>query len=95
MTNVIAFRPFDHVAIDLAGPFSVTEEGNTILLVLADICSKYLILGPLSDKNSDTIAKSLISIFGDYGFPRVLQSDNGLELKNALMSSLSKVFGID
>ncbi|KAG2191771.1 hypothetical protein INT47_012821 [Mucor saturninus] len=95
LTNVVAFRPFDHVAIDLCGEFPVSEDGHTYMLVLVDVCSKYVILRPLPNKNSTTIAKALIKIFGDYGFPKVMQSDNGLEFRNSLMSSLSKELGID
>ncbi|KAG1141046.1 hypothetical protein G6F37_008149 [Rhizopus arrhizus] len=37
----------------------------------------------------------MISIFGDYGFPRIIQSDNGTEFRNSLMSHISKNLGID
>jgi transposase InsO family protein len=95
LTNVIAHRPFDHVAIDLAGPLTPTEEGYVYLLALTDICTKYIVIRPIKNKQSDTIAKTLISIFGDYGFARVIQSDSGSEFRNSLMYSLSKNLGID
>lgn len=95
LTSVVAQRPFDHVAIDLAGPLAITEEGYMYLLVLTDICTKYIVIRPLKNKQSDTIAKTLIKIFGDYGWPRIMQSDNGTEFRNSLMHSLSKNLGID
>ena len=95
LTNVVANRPFDHVAIDLAGPLPATEDGYIYLLVLTDICTKYVVIRALQNKQSDTIAKALINIFGDYGFPRIMQSDNGTEFRNSLMSSISKNLGID
>ena len=73
----------------------MTEDGHMYLLVLTDICTKYIVIRALPNKQSDTVAKSLISIFGDYGFPRILQSDNGTEFRNSLMSSISRNLGID
>ena len=96
LKNVTAFLPFDHVGFDLAGPLPVTTEGqNTYLLVLVDICTRYVILKAIPNKQSDTVAKALIQIFGDYGFPRIMQSDNGREFKNSLMHQISKNLGID
>jgi hypothetical protein len=95
LSNVVANRPFDHIAIDLAGPFDVTEEGYVYMLVITDICSKFVILRPLKNKQSDTVAKELVRVYGDFGVPRICQSDNGLEFKNAVMNSISKNLGID
>jgi hypothetical protein len=95
LSNVVAHRPFDHIAIDLAGPFDVTEEGYVYMLVITDICSKFVILRPLKNKQSDTVAKELVKVYGDFGVPRICQSDNGLEFKNAVMTSISKNLGID
>lgn len=95
LTNVVAFRPFDHVAMDLAGPLPVTDDGEVYMLVLVDICTKYIILRALKNKQSDTIAKAIVSICGDYGFFRVCQSDNGLEFRNVLQHKMSKSLGID
>lgn len=95
LTNIVAHRPFDHVAIDLAGPLPVSSTGHIYLLVLTDICTKYIVIRPLRNKQSDTVAKALIKIFGDYGFPFIIQSDNGTEFRNSLTKSLSENLGID
>ena len=42
------------------------------------------------DKKSSTVASALLSIFCDYGFPRVLQSDNGGEFKGAVQKMCEK-----
>ena len=90
-----AFLPADHWAIDLAGPFRPTFDNNTYLLVMVDICTRYCVLRPIPNKQSDTIVKTLIQIFGDYGFPRYLQSDNGTEFVNTLVKLLSEATGFD
>lgn len=95
LTSVVAQRPFDHVSIDLAGPLAPTEEGYVYLFVLTDICTKYIVIRPLKNKQSDTVAKTLMSIFGDYGVARIVQSDSGAEFKNKVMHTISKNLGID
>jgi transposase InsO family protein len=95
LTNVLAFKPFERIAIDLAGPFPVTGEGNTMLLVVTDVCSKFIILRAMPNKNSDTVAKELVKIFGDFGIPVIMQSDNGTEFRNSLLANISKSLGIE
>ena len=95
LTSITAYLPFDHIAIDLAGPLPVTERGNTFLFIIVDICTKYIIARPLQNKQSDTIAKALIQVFGDYGISKTIQSDNGREFRNSLMDSISRNLGID
>lgn len=92
---VQSFLPCDHWAIDLAGPFKTTFLGNNYLLVLVDICTRFCILRPISNKQSDTIVKTLIQVFCDFGFPRYLQSDNGTEFVNSLVTQLSQTTGFD
>ncbi|KAG1450460.1 hypothetical protein G6F55_009674 [Rhizopus delemar] len=95
LTNIVAHAPFDHVTLDLAGPLPVTENGNIYLFVLTDICTRYTILRALSNKQSDTVAKTLVQIFGDYGLPKIISSDNGGEFKNSLQYDIMKTLGID
>jgi hypothetical protein len=96
LRSISAFLPFDHIGFDLAGPLPVTNEKQSVyLMVIVDICTKYVILRALPNKQSDTVAKCLIEVFGDYGFPRIMQSDNGREFKNSLMSEIAKHLGID
>lgn len=95
LTNIVAHAPFDHVTLDLAGPLPVTENGNIYLFVLTDICTRYTILRALSNKQSDTVAKTLVQIFGDYGLPKIISSDNGGEFKNSLQHDIMKTLGID
>jgi len=95
LTSVVANRPFDHVAIDLAGPLPITEQGCLYLLVLTDICTKYVVIRALPNKQSDTVAKALVSIFGDYGWPFIIQSDNGTEFRNSLLNSITANMGVD
>ncbi|EIE78251.1 hypothetical protein RO3G_02955 [Rhizopus delemar RA 99-880] len=92
---ITATLPGDSWGIDLAGPMKTSLNGNNYLLIMVDIATRYCILKPIPDKQSMTIVKTLIDVFSNYGFPRVLQSDNGGEFVNELMQLLAENAGYD
>ena len=95
LRSVTAEQPADHWAIDCAGPFDVSHRGNTFVLVMVDICTKFVLLTPIKDKTATTIAMCLANLFCDFGYPKVIQSDNGREFVNSIVQNLYKVTGID
>lgn len=64
------FRDYISMTSKAAGPLPVTEKQNEYLLVIVGICTKYMIPRALLNKQSDTVAKILVQVFGDYGYPR-------------------------
>ena len=93
--SVTADGVFDHICIDLGNFGTTSINGNNYVLVVVDYFSRYTILRALTDKSSETVAKALLSIFCNYGFPRKLTSDNGSEFVNAVMTQFVKMSGID
>jgi hypothetical protein len=94
MVAIHAQLPGEHMAMDLAGPFPVESDGNRFLLVLVDVCTRFVFLEPIPDKGALTIATVLFKIFTLIGFPRVLQSDNGREFANQVMLQLTTRFDV-
>jgi transposase InsO family protein len=90
-----AYLPGDQWAIDLAGPFRTSFLGNNYILVMVDICTRFCIIRPIPNKQSDTVVRELITQFCTFGFPRYLQSDNGTEFVNSLLKGLSQATGFD
>ena len=79
---IIAKFPFDHAAMDLAGPMPLTSpRGNNYVLVFVDVCTRFCLLRPLQSKLALCVA-SLWDIFCVMGFPLVLQSDRSAEFVN-------------
>jgi len=95
LRNVVAYGPFDHVGIDFLGPFTPTNHGNVYILVVYDICTRFIITRALPNKQTDTVARALSTIFCDFGVVQIIQSDNGREFKSALMSELTKALGVN
>lgn len=87
--------PFDHVAIDLAGPFTTSDTGNHYLLVVVDVCTRFVFLRAIPDKRAITIAQELFKIFCDVGFPKILQDDNGTEFVNKIVDRIVKASFIE
>ena len=83
LTTITASLPFDHVAIDLFGPFTPTPDGYTFILLLVDIFTRFTLLAPLLRKNAECTAAALYMMFCNFGFPKIIQSDIA---KNALNS---------
>eukprot|EP01135_Chromosphaera_perkinsii_P007992 Nk52_evm64s1073 gene=Nk52_evmTU64s1073 len=84
----VAHYPFEQVAIDLAS-LPCTRNGNKYLLVIADACTKFMILRAFPDRNATTVAGELLQVFSLFGFPKSLQSDNGREFLNETLQRLT------
>lgn len=95
LTTITAELPFDHIAIDLAqGPITTTR-GNNYFLVLVDVCTRFCLLKPLQTKSAKEVGSCLYLIFVDFGFPKIIQSDNGREFTSSLIKAIVQHYKID
>ena len=94
LAAIYAHLPGEHMAVDLAGPFPVESKGNRFLLVLVDVCTRFVFLRPIPNKEALTVATTLFDIFTDIGFPRILQSDNGKEFANQVLEVMVDEMGM-
>jgi transposase InsO family protein len=85
----------DHIAIDTAQSFPTSCQGNNILLIIICVHSRFCFLRALKDKSAASVAMALFFTFCDFGFPRIIQSDNGPEFVNQLVELMTKNVGID
>jgi hypothetical protein len=92
---ITASLPGDSWGIDLAGPFKTSLQGNNYLLIMVDIATRYCVLKPIPDKSSLSIVKELVNLMITFGIPRVIQSDNGTEFVNEMMSLLAEHSGFE
>jgi transposase InsO family protein len=92
---ITASLPGDSWGIDLAGPFKTSIQGNNYLLIMVDIATRYCVLKPIPDKSSLSIVKELVNLMVTFGIPRIIQSDNGTEFVNEMMSLLAEHSGFE
>ena len=90
---VEAKLPWQHLAVDLA-EFEVSDDGYVFMLVVTCICTRFVVLRALRDKRMVTIATELLQMFGTLGVPNIIQSDNGREFVNQLITQLCDMLQI-
>ena len=66
-----------------------TPDGFNYILIVVDICTRFVFLRPLRNKDAATVARKLYKIFCQVGFPRIIQSDNGTEFVNSTMNAIT------
>ena len=94
-TAITAAVPFDHIQIDSAVGLIKSKDGMTAFLCIVDVCSSFVILRAIKDTKAATIAAVLWQIFNDFGFPKVIQSDNGPEYVNRIINKMLTLSGVD
>ena len=85
----------DQVSVDVCGPFAVSRDGNTALLVAVDHFSRWVEAYALPDQIAETCARVLYdNLFTRFGCCRVLHSDNGPRFASDLFRELCMLFDI-
>ncbi len=80
--------PSDVVGINLLQAPRSTK-GSVYILLCVDHFSRFVVLIPLRNKSAVTVAHAIVSyLICPYTTPRVLLSDNGMELKNQFLSDI-------
>ena len=96
LQSVDAKLPWDHIAMDLAGPIKPTSNtGERFVLVVVDVFTRFTILRAIPDKRKETIAIELWKIFCQFGPPKIVQSDNGGEFRNQIINKMLELVGVD
>ena len=94
-TPITAAFPFDHIQIDHKVGLPKSKDGFTAILVIVDVCTGFILLRAVLNTQAETIAAVLWQIFNDFGFPKVIQSDNGPEFVNRIISKMIMLSGVD
>jgi ribosomal protein L21E len=90
--STLARLPMDQIAVDLAGKLRKSKEGYQYIMVVVDVATKYVWLRNLYSKQAKEIAVHLLSIFTEFGVPKIISSDRGIEFINQTMKLLKESF---
>ena len=74
--------------IDLIDFRTLPDGDYNWILTVQDHCTKFIWLVPLKQKCGQEVAKALYELFGVFGAPYILQSDNGKEFRNQVVYGL-------
>ena len=88
-------QPFEKVQIDMVGPLPVTSKGNSHILTIQCVFSKYSDAYPLQNTDSVTIARVLAEQFiARYGCPQVIHTDQGSNFISQVFKTFCRIFKI-
>ena len=92
----IPARAFKVIVMDLIGPLAITEDGSRFILPVNDFLTRFCILQALPNKSADAVARALSEkVFGIFGCPETLLSDNGRVFSNNIVKKLCSLYGVD
>ena len=71
---------FFHIAMDLVGPVRKNREGESMILVVVDFCTRFAVTVGLKTTTSEDIVNALIKeVFLKFGVAAVVTSDRGTQ----------------
>ena len=83
---------FDRVAMDILGPFPVSEDGNRYIIVFSDYYTRWPEAFPLSSMEAPRIAQLLVDeILARHSAPRTLLSDRGSNFLSSIVNEVCKI----
>lgn len=92
----IANLPFQVICIDHWGPVPRSATGNTYLLVVVDVLTKYVLLHPCRNARAKAVTEFLENgVFAVFGVPEKLISDNAKAFMGRDMMILLNDFGVE
>ena len=89
------YEPMERLNIDSVGPLPADNKGNTYIIVIIDCFTRFVELYPVVDLTANPAAVALLHHMGRYGAPCELQSDNGAQFVNDIISEFLKLVGTD
>ena len=91
----IASGPFQHIGVDVVGPFPTTQGGNIYVLTVVDHFTRWAEAIPMPDQTTKGIAKLIVQhIICRHGLFETMTSDNGSVFVSELATYIYKELGI-
>ena len=88
-------RPMEVIMIDFSGPYPTTARGNTWILGIICVFSRWPICVPLPSRKASLVVRALLEhVLQHYACPRLCISDNAQEFIGNTMADFCKVFDI-
>jgi transposase InsO family protein len=89
------YSPMERLAIDSIEGLPPDSEGNTVIIVITDCFSRFTNLYATKSTLASGAAKAMIDHIGRYGAPYQIQSDNGKQFVNDVITEILKLVGTE
>jgi transposase InsO family protein len=87
--------PLEFVAMDILGPFPVSQTGSRYILVISDRFSKLSVTVPLPNQTATTVSQAFVdSWLVYYGVPLVIITDNGSNFASKFFGVITNMLGV-
>lgn len=87
--------PMERVAVDVLGPFPVTDRGNKLVLVMVDYFTKWPEVVAIPNQEATTVAEALVNKFVTrFGVPLELHSDQGRNFESKVYQEMLRILGV-
>ncbi len=93
--SILCTEPFDSVAIDTIGPLPTASDHSQYILVIIDEFSRFVELIPTPDVSALSAAKGILQVFGRFGAPRQIKSDNGSQFTAQVVQELLTLLNVN
>ena len=87
ITPVTSVLPINIIGMDFICGLPESNEGYTIVLIVIDIASHFMILCKLISKEAESVAEALLSVFANFGVLKEIQSDQNPLFFNKVMEA--------
>ena len=88
-------RRFQHVHVDLVGPWPASEAGHTYLMTCVDRSTRWPEVVPLVDIRAETCADAFVSGWvARFGVPHTITTDRGTQFTSAVWACMCAKLGI-
>lgn len=86
--------PWTHISVDTMGPLPRDNDGYSYIIVVVDRFSRYLELFAARDATARSAAKALLDVFGRYGPPLTIRSDNGPQFTAIVIEDFLRLLNV-
>ena len=88
-------EPMERVALDIAGPWPLSENGNKYTLVVSDYFTKWAEAYPIPDQEAKTVAEVFVNQFvARFGAPLLIHTDQGRNFESRLFKEMCGLLGV-
>ena len=88
-------EPMERVAMDITGPWPVSQSGNRYTLVVSDYFTKWAEAYPIPDQEAKTVAEVFVNQFvARFGTPLLIHTDQGRNFESKLFKEMCNLLGV-
>lgn len=87
--------PWQIVSLDLIGPLPRSRKNNKFILVVVELCTKWVCAIPLKSATTKAVTDALLNnVILEYGVPEIILTDNGTQLTSLNFHEFCKKLNI-